>query len=272
MSQNNHRNRWKAILATVFFHVIILSLLFFLALSTPLPLPGEEGVEVNLGYSDEGMGTVQPLIPSTSPEEADQLPPEQTEAYQPPEETVSEEITEKVVTQDTEEAPISETREEDTGKKTEQEKPEEKPQQKVNERALYKGNQDSGTGSQGGSEGITGKPGDQGNPNGIPGSLNYEGQGGSGNGTSYSLGGRGALKLQEPEYKSQEQGKVVVTIWVNRDGKVIKAEAGAKGTNISDTKLWELARLAAMQSNFTADPDAPETQTGTITYNFIRRN
>ena len=69
-----------------------------------------------------------------------------------------------------------------------------------------------------------------------------------------------------------EQGKVVVTIWVNKQGKVIRALEGAQGTTISDFKLHALARDAALKAVFTPDPNAPETQKGTITYNFVRRN
>jgi hypothetical protein len=102
--------------------------------------------------------------------------------------------------------------------------------------------------------------------------TNYEGTGGTGNGISYSLGGRGSLNLHKPSYDSREQGKVVVTIKVDRQGAVISAVPGAKGTNVSDQKLWNLAKDAALRSKFSPDSNAPEFQVGTITYNFIRQN
>jgi len=105
---------------------------------------------------------------------------------------------------------------------------------------------------------------------GIPGEPNYEDIGGAGNGISYSLGGRGAMILHQPSYDSKEQGKVVVTIKVDRKGNVTSAVPGAKGTNVSSQVLWNLAKYAALQSKFLADSDAPEVQVGTITYNFIR--
>jgi outer membrane biosynthesis protein TonB len=161
---------------------------------------------------------------------------------------------------------------------------------------MYKGK--STTTTQGGQEGVTGQPGDQGQPNGTPGAPVYKGGGGQGTGTgsgtgdgpgsgngtgtgqgdgsgsgiSYSLGGRGSLKLHKPSYDSKEQGKVVVTIKVDKQGNVFSAVAGAKGTNVSDQTLWQLAKDAALKSRFIADPNAPETQVGTITYNFIRQN
>ena len=78
--------------------------------------------------------------------------------------------------------------------------------------------------------------------------------------------------LHKPSYDSKEQGKVVVTIKVDKQGKVVNAVAGAKGTNVSDQTLWQLAKDAALRSSFVADTNAPETQVGTITYNFIRQN
>jgi outer membrane biosynthesis protein TonB len=264
--------RIKGIIGTVLFHIGALLLLIFLALRTPLPLPGEEGVEVNLGWDETGMGSDQQLEPAP----AEPLPQPQP-AQQEPEE-------EQYLTQDVEEAPVIEKKKEEP-KKKEPEKvvpkpdpepvkevaePDPEPQPQVNQRAIYKGKNTTGT--QGGQEGITGQPGDQGNPNGTPGVTNYNGTGGTGDGISYSLGGRGSLNLHKPSYDSREQGKVVVTIKVDRQGNVISAVPGAKGTNVSDQKLWNLAKDAAIRSKFSPDSNAPDFQVGTITYNFIRQN
>jgi len=59
---------------------------------------------------------------------------------------------------------------------------------------------------------------------------------------------------------------------VDKQGNVTSAVPGAKGTNVSDQTLWKLAKDAALLSKFVSDPNAPDTQTGTITYNFIRQN
>ena len=87
---------------------------------------------------------------------------------------------EEIVTQDTEDAPIiekpkTEIKKQKTESKTEvKEIVKEEPQ--VNPAALYKGKSSKATGNTG--EGITGTPGDQGNPNGTPDSDNYSGTGG----------------------------------------------------------------------------------------------
>jgi len=61
----------------------------------------------------------------------------------------------------------------------------------------------------------------------------------------------------------------VVRIRVDREGKVISAEPGYKGTNILDENLLEAARKAALKARFNAKADAAYTQTGTITYHFV---
>jgi outer membrane biosynthesis protein TonB len=256
----------KGIVGTILFHGGLLALFIFFGLSTPLPLPGEEGVEVDLGYSDQGMGFDQQ--PTPAPAEEVMPPPETNEVPE-----------EEVFTQETEEATIIEEPNKEEKKpepveipveKKEEEQPEEEPEKppKINPKALYKGK--SNTSDEGGQEGQTGDPGDQGSPEGDPNVKQYEGQGGKGDGPGFDLGGRGAKSLPSPSYNSNDQGDVVVEIFVDRDGNVVNARAGVKGTTINDTRLWELARDAALRSTFVADPAAPEKQRGTITYKFRR--
>jgi len=282
MSEKN--NRFKGVVGTIGFHLLALLAILYFAMSTPLPLPGEEGVEVNLGSSDQGMGYIQEQSPPPVQQPPPALPPPQTDPEPEPEEDL--------ITQDVEDTPAIE--EEDVEEKDEEKqeeeviKPEETPVEevvqeaeaepepqpeppKVNERALYKGN--SNTNGDGSNQGETGEPGDQGQPNGTIDATNYEGSGGLGDeGVGYDLGGRGSKHLPKPAYDSEEQGKVVVDIKVDRNGKVVSAIAGAKGTTISDLRLRRLAEEAALRSVFHPDPNAPERQKGTITYNFIRLN
>ncbi|MDR1860524.1 MAG: TonB family protein [Bacteroidales bacterium] len=85
----------------------------------------------------------------------------------------------------------------------------------------------------------------------------------------YSLQGRNSDgDLKKPAYPGGNvEGKVVVTITVNADGTVTKAEPGAKGSNTMDPKLLAAAKTAALQARFNKVPDAND-QTGTITYYF----
>ncbi len=265
---NEHSDKIKGIIGTVVGHLVILLAFMLMALKTPLPLPGEEGVEVDLGYSDQGMGLVQPdemIVP-------EEIQP-QTQAPEPQPE-------EEVLTQEVEEVPVSKPKTEKPKETVEQEVTDkqqkatdeipEKPEPQVNPDALYKGPA-KGSSTQGG-QGVTGKPGDQGRPDGTKNTGNYEGSGGSGSGISYDLSGRKARNLPKPEYSSDEQGRIVVTIWVNRTGSVVKAEPGARGTTIADLSLRTQAKNAALKATFSPSPDAPELQTGTVTYVFIKMN
>lgn len=257
--EKERKSRIAAIAGTVLFHAIMLAVLLLLAFHTPLPLPGEEGVEVNLGYSDDGMGNIQPEVPDQAPKAA----PKQSQNNPD----------EQLVTENTEEAPAIDKNKKKSVKPAPVVKPTpvvEKPKvPTVNQKAMYPGK--STKTAAGGNEGITGKPGDQGNPNGIAGSPNYTGNGGKGNGISFDLGGRGSRSLPKPTYNSPEQGKIVVSIKVNREGKVTYASAGAKGTTISEINLRQQAESAARKTLFAADADAPEEQRGTITYVFVKQ-
>ncbi len=74
--------------------------------------------------------------------------------------------------------------------------------------------------------------------------------------------------LPTPLYGVQNEGTVVVEIWVDNYGTVKKALAGAPGTDVTDKTLWNAARNAAMKSVFNQKTDAPTLQKGTITYVF----
>ncbi|MCR5036044.1 MAG: TonB family protein [Bacteroidales bacterium] len=241
MTRDN-KNRTIAIAVTVAVHALVVVLLVIMALHGPWPLPGEAGVEVNLGMYNEGMGNQQ----QPKPKEVVSVPKPQPQ-----------QVKEETVTQNTEEAPAFE-----------EPKPQ-KEEPKVNERALFKPTNKPE--EQPSSEGITGNPGDQGNPNGGQNIPNYEGQGGAGGGPSFDLGGRGAKSLPHPSKDGvTEEGTIVVDIWVDRDGRVQNAKIG-KGTTITNTRMRQEAINAAKKSVFAPDKDAAELQKGTITYYYTLR-
>ena len=254
----------NGVVGTVLFHGIILLLLILLGFTTELPLPGEEGVEVSLGSGTEGMGRVQPRKPDV------------IEKITPPP-PVEKQVEEEIVTQNTETAPVIEQKKEEKKPEQQPEKPKEevpeKPVEKkpeVNPNALYKGK--SKEPNEANSEGITGKEGDQGKPEGSIDSKEYLGKGGFGDGLSYSLAGREAKFLPKPSTNFSENGTVVVQITVNRYGKVIKAVAIDKGSNTTNLTLRKLAEQAAMRAVFNVDTDAAEMQRGTVTYHFVVKN
>ena len=267
-------DQYKGIIATVTVHVILILLLMFLALRTPLPLPGEQGVEVNFGYDNQGLGnkqanhakpkTVKPV------EKKNELQKPKAEPAQ--KQTEAQKKVDENITQNTEDAPALKDKKKETEKKKEEKaekavkKKEEKPKPVVNERALFKGTSNK---KQGESEGITKGAGDQGKPHGYKESKRYKGTGGEGNGIAFSLGGRGSKYLEKPSVKVTETGTVVVSIWVNPEGKVVRAVVKQKGTDVLDQTQRDIAVKAALNSVFEKDPTAPPEQMGTITYKFI---
>lgn len=277
------KERMRGIIGTVIFHGLLLFVLIFFALTTPLPLPGEEGVEINLGNTDLGKGFEQkPILEDPAPTPPPQIQEKIEEAVEEKVEEENQEV--DVLNNETIDTPAIDSiyiqnmdiRAEDIDLEievdtiSEEADADPEPIPIVNMNALYKGK--SKNASSNSNEGITTYQGDQGRKEGSPESLSYDGLGGAGDGIAFSLGGRGAKHLPKPTYDSPEQGKIVVTIWVDKDGNVTRAQEGAKGTNISDLRLRRLAREAALRAKFTPDANAPQVQKGTITYNFIRIN
>ena len=86
---------------------------------------------------------------------------------------------------------------------------------------------------------------------------------------SARLAGRNVVgSLPLPPYGVQKSGRVVVRIRVDREGNVTEAIPGIEGTTVQDRSLWNAAKNAALQARFNANPKAPLSQEGTITYIF----
>jgi len=123
----------------------------------------------------------------------------------------------------------------------------------------------TGTGS---GQGTTAGGGDQGSPTGTPGGGGA-GNGGGTQGTGdYRLGSRAATYRPVPSKGCEEEGRVVVKVFVNREGEVVSADPRTDMTKTSSTCLLERAKNAALRTKWQADPDAIEQQIGYITYNF----
>lgn len=85
---------------------------------------------------------------------------------------------------------------------------------------------------------------------------------------SYDLEGRKAVHLPIPAYKGYGGGDVAVAIYVNRSGKVIKAQI-IESASSKDKSLWSWAVKAAERSRFNRSDSAPDPQKGSIVYRFI---
>ncbi len=231
----------------VLLAMLLMSLNIF-AYEPPDPPIPEEGVEVNLGDSDFGQGD----SPEPASEAANYAPPASQQ---------------QVVTQRTEQTvsvPSSPNPGNITNPAAEQQPVVENKEPEINKNALFPGKRNQTSG--GGSQGVSTGQGNQGNPNGTPTSNNYSGNGG-GNG-NYSLHGRTAVVLPKPEYNSNQQGKIVVRIWVDQQGRVVRVEAPYQGSPTTTGRLVDQAKTAAKRARFNASTTAPEEQIGTITYIF----
>ncbi|QAA81754.1 energy transducer TonB [Aequorivita sp. H23M31] len=267
MSLLDTKHKRKSMIITVTVQVIILILLFFVGMRYLDP-PIEQGIAVNFGTSDVGSGTIQPTEKIVSA-------PKKTTAE--PVSQPKSEIKEEVVTQDNEEAPVikkekpkkeqTETPKEQP--KKEEKKPDPKPDKSTSDAlsSILNGPKSDGTAK--GGEGNDGKPGDKGDPDGDPNASAYYGTGkgldGDGN---YQLGGRKALNKEKFVQDCNEAGTVVVSIEVDRNGNVISATPGVRGTTNNSKCLTDPARRAAMATKFNADDKAPAKQIGKIIYRF----
>ena len=282
--KDNTNNRAAAIIGTLLFHGLLLLIFFLIVFKTPLPpFPeaGSPGIEVNFGTSDEGMGEVQPRDESSI---KNSQAPEMTEEIKTKIEKLAAPEEEALATQELEDAAtvIKQKPKEVTPEKSTEnpEKVAEPVKPKVNEKALFQKKSKQGGGATG-SEGETGKPGDQDAADGTmesryhgPGggrgnSPGENGPGGNGNGTKFNLGDRKSKALPKPEYNQQVEGRVVVEIIVDQNGNVISAKPGVKGSTTTNSYLLEKAKQAALRAKFNAKPEAPEEQRGTIEYNFL---
>lgn len=235
MNEDNKRRLISAII-TLLLSMLGVGVLFVIALPYPDPPPPEYGVEMNM----EELSDIGNDFDNASEGGEDVS-----------NNVASNNIEENIVNQDTEEAPISSKRNETVTPKKEEQKPAEPT---INQNALFsKGKVKQGSG---GSQGIS------------KGSGSGAGGNGDGKGVSFNLGGRGAKELVHPTASTPKVGKIVVEIYVDKEGNVVQAKAILQGTNISDTNLERECVQAAKKCKFAANQNAPELQKGTITYRF----
>lgn len=135
----------------------------------------------------------------------------------------------------------------------------------------------------GGGDGNSGHEGNDGKPDGNP---NTHGNGGTGGGDGggdgpgkgpgkgpgnggygFSLNGRSVVTPPVLSKDTKEEGRVVVEITVDKNGKVIKAEPNGRGTNTNSAMLKAKARQAALNTVFNVSGEFEE-QKGTITITF----
>lgn len=275
MSILNTQHKKKSAVITSIILILLLLVIFNYGMNYLDP-PKEYGIAINYGDSDVGRSKpkVVKKIKSTPP------PPVQEEKVE--EEVVKEEIPketvkEEVLTSDQKDAPVIEKpkkkeKKEEPKEEVKKEKPKPKPKPKKPSKNTLDAfnnllNNDKSDGEPKG-EGDDDVDGLKGKEDGDPKSPNFYGNKGKGGDSNYSLGNRNARLTPQRKPDCQETGTVVVTVWVDKNGKVVRAEPGDKGTTNSAKCLYEPARWAAMNTTWDPDPNAPKEQKGKIIYNF----
>ncbi len=291
------RHKKKSFTLTTILLSALLVLLFYIGL-TYLDPPIENGISINFGTTDFGSGTVQPKEKIKSePLNKPVQPPVQQEKVEevkevvPKEVAVKEQAAEKVLTQESEESIVIKHQKEIQRKadaaakaakaeadRIEREKQEAKEKAQKEQDAKKKkldelmGGLNKSNGTATGSEGNDTKAGDKGNANGDPYATSYYGTPGNGNGTiGYGLNGRSLLGNDPVKQDCNEEGRVVVQIVVDRNGKVVSATPGVKGTTNTNPCLMKPAEQTALSHKWKPDPNAPNQQVGFVVVNFKLR-
>lgn len=286
---------------TVLIAVLIVLLLFVVGTEYMDP-PEEFGVAVNFGTTDYGSGDIQPTKPIKSePREVKEEPqesvkqPEQKQAQTAPSKSKAEDV----LTEDNEESiaikkqkdadnrakkeadakataeakaeaqakAIADAKANAEAEKVAKEKAEKEAKKKKLDALI--GGVSKSEGQESGGEGNDNKAGDKGQLDGDPYAASYFGEPGSGSGgVGYGLKGRGAPSKQLFKQDCNEAGMVIVKIVVNRNGDVVEAVPGVKGTTNTAACLLEPAKKIALSHKWRSDNKAPDRQIGFVKVNF----
>ena len=251
------RNRIIALASTIVVHVVILLILGTIALTRqPVKPNTESGIFIQVGNIDEASGTFEPYAPQNTPE---QIAVKENIPLNDAPNTLTQSIEESVA--------IDSIKQQEKKREEERLLAQEQARQKETQN-LISSTMQSAFGAGSDSEGSRG---DATTGNGVQGNIAGNSATGLTQGTAgwggFSLNGRKCINLPKPSYRSNEEGKVVVDITVDKNGKVVAASIKA-GSNTNET-LRSAALVAAKKAQF--DKSENSVQKGTITYYFKQK-
>ncbi|WP_194850096.1 energy transducer TonB [Nonlabens antarcticus] len=258
----NTKEKRKSFAISASIMGILLLFFIFVTVFTVLDPPEESGIAINFGNTAVGSGPIEPATPTRVTPESSQEKTQQEAS-----------TAENILTQETNEAapvvPAQPTPKENKPTKKPAETPAKKPDPKPDNSVLDALNSVTGSkpaqGENNRGEGPGDGPGNKGDLNGDPYANTYYGDPGNGRGgKGYGLSGRGKIGGRGIEPDCQETGTVIVEIQVNRNGNVIKATPGKKGTTNRASCLLDAARKSAMTYKFSAASEARDVQIGFI--------
>lgn len=256
--QNERKRRSFAI--AVVLHAVLLVIFAFVGLTMPDPLPEEIGlpVQLALGETDYGSGEVQPESTET-PQENEPIEQEIVEEAAAPEQMATQEAESHY------QAPKPvETTPKDEPKPKEEPKLNDKVQNIFKSNPFQSNKNNTSTG-----QGESNQSGDFGKPDGAPDGKSLSG--GLSDGVKGNLDGRSFQGAPKVTSEVQQSGKVVINIIVDRDGNVLRATAGGRGTTITNAGLTQRCIDSARKAKFSPSKSGPEEQPGTLEYIFILR-
>ncbi len=293
LTRSEQGNRRKGIIFSVVFHTLVIILTALYGFTFQNPPPEAAGVLVNLGIPDVGQGDEN--APAEAPAEAVDEPEVEPEVEPEPEpvEEKPEPVKEKpktepkkdvVKTEDPEAAALKKKKEEEKKKADAEAKAKAEADAKAKAESKAKADAEAKRkadearkaqelkdkiggalgGGKGSGKGNTGKPGNQGDPNGGDSDI-LEGKT-TGSGVVEGFGGRGFRRAPVPQDDSQETGTVAVYVCVDKNGNVTEATYTQKGSSSPSSKLKSIAIANAKKYKF--DAGGPDKQCGTITYTF----
>jgi outer membrane biosynthesis protein TonB len=278
--EQEKKNQRIAFLSTLGIQVVVFLLLFVMvAYSPPNPPNPQVGIELNLGFDDQGGGDNPATTPvgdeGNQPEES-KVEPEEVKQEEVKEEVVEEtkptetKATEEVVST-TAESPVSVKKEEKPIEKpkvkVEEKKPEVKPEKPANTYTPTEnktaGTKEGKAGSEGTDEGKTGNKGKE------EGTLVKGGQytgtpGGGGGGSSLELSGWAWDKKPNPDVPNNESGRVVFEIKVDDNGDIVSIKTLERSVS---QEAEQICRKAIEKLTFIQTGDnVPAISTGKITF------
>ena len=268
--ETKHKRKSAAITAVIL--LLLLFVIFNYGMQYLDP-PEEYGLAINFG--DANVGSGEP-VENTKKAPTAKVVEQEQEVVEEEKETPKEIIKEEIITAETaEEVPvvekIKEVKKKPVKEVVKKEIPKVVPKPKPSKEttdalnSLLNGNTSDGNLK---GEGDDAKEGVKGTENGDSNSNKYYGNTGGGSGGNYNLAGRKALLKPIKQPDCQEEGTVVVKIIVDKNGKVISAIPGVKGSTNTAKCLLDPAREAALNTTWNPDDKAPTSQTGTIIYKF----
>ncbi|MFT3885045.1 MAG: energy transducer TonB [Flavobacteriales bacterium] len=263
---NAGTRRSVALIVTLVLHGLLVLFFILWTIITPIPpFPegGGNGVELSLGFDLAGQGDNTDLNEPAAAASRPEPQPETDESA-----LLTEENDESVVVKEQPKKPIpTKPKEATPAKPKEPVKPREPTVSKGLENALNAWNTKGG-GTSG--KGNDGTPGTAGGPTGTATGTGIGNGTGSyrGDGWAVDLAGRTIKRKPVINDKPSVGGKVVVDIWVDGEGKVVRVAQNTSKSTTLDQTLYAIAKRAALESSFYPNPKAEGDQKGSITFVF----